>query len=72
MGRAHQRRLYEALDIDESKDFSTFPELGNVGSVSLPVTLAKAADSGKLISGEQVALLGIGSGLSSIMMAVEW
>ena len=72
VGRAHQRRLYEALGIDEAKDFSTFPELGNVGSVSLPITLAKAVESGRIQSGEKAALLGIGSGLSSIMMAIEW
>ena len=72
VGRAHQRRLYEALGIDETKDFSTFHELGNVGSVSLPITLAKAVESGRIQSGEKAALLGIGSGLSSIMMAIEW
>ena len=72
VGRTHQRRLYETLGIDESKDYSTFPELGNVGSVSLPITLAKADESGRLKQGDKVALLGIGSGLSSIMMAVQW
>ena len=72
VGRAHQRRLYESLEIDETKDFSTFPTLGNVGSVSLPITLAKAMESGRIKSGQKTALLGIGSGLSSIMMAIEW
>ncbi len=72
VGRAHQRRLYEALGIDEDKDYSTFPELGNVGSVSLPITLAKAAEAALLHPGDKIALLGIGSGLSSIMMALEW
>lgn len=72
VGRAHQRRLYESLGLDESRDFSTFAELGNVGSVSLPITLAKAVESGSFKEGDKAALLGIGSGLSSIMMAVEW
>lgn len=72
VGRAHQRRLYDALGIEESKDFSTFPELGNVGSVSLPITLAMAEQAGRLRPGDKIALLGIGSGLSSIMMSLQW
>ncbi|MGA2053092.1 MAG: 3-oxoacyl-ACP synthase III, partial [Opitutales bacterium] len=39
VGRAHQRRLFARLGLSEEKDFSTFAWLGNVGSVSLPITL---------------------------------
>ena len=70
MGRAHQKLLYETLGLDESKDFCTFPELGNVGSVSLPITLALAMERGLIQKYERSALLGIGSGLSSIMLGV--
>jgi 3-oxoacyl-[acyl-carrier-protein] synthase-3 len=54
------------------KDFTTFETLGNVGSVSCPITLATAMEQGAYASGDKAALLGIGSGLSSIMMALEW
>lgn len=70
VGRAHQKLLYETLGLDESKDFCTFPELGNVGSVSLPITLALAMERGLIHNNERSALLGIGSGLSSIMLGV--
>lgn len=72
VGRAHTRELFKALNLDMSKDFSTFETLGNVGSVSCPITLAKAVEAGGYRVGQRAALLGIGSGLSSLMMAVEW
>lgn len=71
VGRAHQRSLYNALGLDSAKDFSTFGFLGNVGSVSLPITLAIAMDEGAVVAGQRVALMGIGSGLSCMMMGLE-
>ena len=72
VGKAHSRELFKALGLDLTKDFTTFETLGNVGSVSCPITLATAMEQGAFCEGQKAALLGIGSGLSSIMMAVEW
>lgn len=72
VGSVHRRKLYETLGLDVSKDFSTFETLGNMGSVSLPATLALAAQQGAVKSGDRVALLGIGSGLNCLMLALEW
>jgi 3-oxoacyl-[acyl-carrier-protein] synthase-3 len=68
----HRRRLYEALGIDLARDFSTFETLGNMGSVSLPATLAQAVASGAVVAGHRVGLLGIGSGINCMMLALEW
>ncbi|MEM1223087.1 MAG: 3-oxoacyl-ACP synthase III [Verrucomicrobiota bacterium] len=72
VGKAHTRELFKALRIDLEKDFSTFETLGNVGSVSCPITLAMAIEADAFKSGDRAALLGIGSGLSSLMLALEW
>lgn len=72
VGHTHRRKLYEALGLPLEKDFSTFETLGNTGSVALPATLSAAADAGKLQPGDRVALLGIGSGLNCLMLALEW
>jgi len=72
VGKAHTRELFAALDLDLNKDYTTFETLGNVGSVSCPITLACAVEAGVYRPGQKAALLGIGSGLSSIMMALEW
>jgi 3-oxoacyl-[acyl-carrier-protein] synthase-3 len=72
VGAAHRRKLYETLGLELSKDFSTFETLGNMGSVSLPATLALAAEAGAVSEGSRVALLGIGSGLNCLMLGLEW
>ncbi len=72
VGSVHRRKLYETLGIDLAKDFSTFETLGNTGSVALPSTLAKAIEAGAVKEGDRVGLLGIGSGLNCLMLALEW
>ena len=72
VGTMHRRKLHEALGLDPAKDFSTFETLGNMGSVSLPATLVQAVESGAVAGGNRVALLGIGSGINCMMLALEW
>ena len=72
VGSTHRRKLYETLGLDLAKDFSTFETLGNTGSVALPATLAAAVDAGVVQDGDRVGLLGIGSGLNCLMLALEW
>lgn len=72
VGSTHRRKLYETLGLDLAKDFSTFETLGNTGSVALPATLCAAIDAGAVTDGTKVGLLGIGSGLNCLMLALEW
>jgi 3-oxoacyl-[acyl-carrier-protein] synthase-3 len=72
VGSAHRTEVLAALAVDPSRDFSTFETLGNVGTVSVPITAALAAEAGFLRKGDRVALLGIGSGLNCLMLGVEW
>jgi len=68
----HSRLLFEALRLDSSRDFSTVEYLGNIGSVSLPITAAIGIEQGRLDPGDTVAMLGIGSGLVCLMLGLEW
>lgn len=72
VGSAHQAMILETLGIPEDKDFTTFEYLGNMGTVSLPLTAALAVERDILLAGDKVAFLGIGSGLNCMMLAVEW
>jgi 3-oxoacyl-[acyl-carrier-protein] synthase-3 len=72
VGSAHRETILKALDIPESKDFATYPFLGNTGTVALPITAALAADREFLEPGDRVGFLGIGSGLNCLMLGVEW
>jgi len=72
VGVAHRDKFYESIGLDVSKDFATFPFLGNVGSVSLPLTMAMGIERDVPAPGSKIAMLGIGSGLSCVMLGVEW
>jgi 3-oxoacyl-[acyl-carrier-protein] synthase-3 len=72
IGRSHRQQMLEVLGLDDAKDFPTYAYLGNMGTVSLPLTAALAEERGHLRAGDRVALLGIGSGLNCMMLGVEW
>jgi 3-oxoacyl-[acyl-carrier-protein] synthase-3 len=72
VGAAHQDTLLRAIGIPKDKDFTTFQYLGNIGTVSLPITAALAAERGVLKPGDLVGLLGIGSGLNCLMLGARW
>src|SRR5207247_32303 len=72
VGGAHRRLMLESLGLTSARDYATFPWLGNTGSVALPMTLALAIENGFISEKEHVALLGIGSGINCLMLAVDW
>jgi 3-oxoacyl-[acyl-carrier-protein] synthase-3 len=72
VGAGHRESVLRALGIDQSKDFCTYPYLGNIGTVSLPLTAALAEERDFLVPGDRVGLLGIGSGLNCLMLGAEW
>ena len=72
VGSAHSKLLYETIKIDPSLDFSSFGNMGNCGSASLPITVALAAENQQLTKGNNVALLGIGSGINCTMISLKW
>ena len=72
VGATHQRNILAAVGISDDRDFTTFPFLGNIGTVSLPITAAIAEERDFFSSGDRVGFLGIGSGLNCLMLGVEW
>ena len=72
VGGAHKKNVLDALRIPENKDFSTYEYLGNMGTVALPAAAAIASEREFLNPGDNVAFLGIGSGLNTIMLGVKW
>lgn len=72
VGAGHRDAVLKALGIAAEKDFSTFPYLGNIGTVSLPLTAALADERRFLRPGDRVGFLGIGSGLNCMMLGVQW
>lgn len=72
VGRAHSRLLFDTLGLDAARNFETLAYLGNVGSVSAPVTMAIGIEQGLLREGRRAALLGIGSGINCLMLGIDW
>lgn len=72
VGATHMATLFKKLELDLDKAFLTYPELGNIGPAAVPLTLGLAVDEGRVRPGDRLALMGIGSGLSCMMMEVVW
>ncbi len=72
VGVAHRHAMLTELGLPLDRDFQTFELFGNTGSAALPLTLIKAAEANFFKPNDKVALLGIGSGLTSTMLGMEW
>lgn len=66
----HTNAIVKAANLDATRVPITFPLLGNVGPASIPITLAQEAS--KLVRGNRVLLMGVGSGLNTSMMEIAW
>ena len=72
VGKSHQQSIMKALGLASNIDFPTYPYLGNMGTVSLPLSAAIAEEQGFLKTGDRVSFMGIGSGLNCMMLGVQW
>jgi len=72
VGATHQRNILESIGIPTEKDFTTFKYLGNIGTVSLPITAAIAKEREFLVKNDLVGFFGIGSGLNCLMLGMRW
>ncbi|MDR2344891.1 MAG: 3-oxoacyl-ACP synthase III [Planctomycetaceae bacterium] len=70
VGKVHQRLLFERLQLPAELNFSTLEYLGNTGSAALPTTAGIGLDSGGINTGSKIAMLGIGSGINTIMLGM--
>jgi 3-oxoacyl-[acyl-carrier-protein] synthase-3 len=70
VSKIHTEAIARALDIDFTRVPQSFPTRGNIGPASIPFTLA--LNSEQLTAGDRVACMGIGSGLNSAVIEIEW
>jgi 3-oxoacyl-[acyl-carrier-protein] synthase-3 len=68
-----QRELgLKAIGLDRGIDYPTLIKLGNIASVSAPLSMALAYDNGFLQDGDKVCLIGVGSGINSLILGIQW
>ena len=67
---SHTNAIVDAVGIDPRRIPLTFPFWGNVAAAALPMTLA--LESQKLRPGQRVLCMGVGSGLNTALMQIDW
>ncbi|MFN8708151.1 MAG: 3-oxoacyl-ACP synthase III [Planctomyces sp.] len=70
VGKQHRSMLLERLKLDPALDFPTVEQFGNTGAAALPMAFSMGLKSHPPAPDTNIALLGIGSGLNSIMLGV--
>lgn len=72
VGKAHHDTIVKQLGLHPDKAPQIYPWMGNIGSCGVPVTTFLARDQGHFRDGDQVVLMGIGSGINCAMLGVSW
>ncbi|MCA9066625.1 MAG: 3-oxoacyl-ACP synthase III [Planctomycetaceae bacterium] len=71
VGKQHRSLLMQELGLDPALDFPTVERFGNTGAAALPMALSLGLQFSPPRAGDRLALLGIGSGLNSVMLGIE-
>ncbi len=76
VGLAHEQTVKKALELEDTPTYLSYPKFGNTGSAALFLTLSllmQDFETRKKIEPKSLmALLGIGSGLVSMILGLKW
>jgi len=64
--------IMQSLEIPMERTVTTVERYGNTAAASIPLTLQKASEAGKLVPGSRVMLCGFGGGLSWGAALLDW
>ncbi len=62
----------QRLGVPEEKTMVTIDHYGNTSSASIPLALAEALDTGRLVKGDHVLLTGFGGGITWASAVLRW
>jgi len=62
----------KVLGLPDGIDYPNLHTLGNTGAVAAPLCMAQGIHDGILNEGDKVCLMGVGSGVNSIIMGIQW
>ena len=72
VGKQVGQAFYDEMGLDYSKEFSVYPELGNLVSVALPSAMIRGIEERNVQEDDKVLLTGFGSGLNSLFLGLQW
>ena len=72
VGAANHDEVLQALKLPPNRAIRLYIDNGNVGACGVPLSLSTLVQKGRVLKGDRVGLMGIGSGLNVMMMGVEW
>ena len=72
VSKVHTDMLVDLLKFDPERTPKIYPEFGNTGPASVPTVLSKEVDAGRVGSGDQILLVGMGSGINAAAFEVRW
>ncbi len=72
VGRMPREEAIKRLGVPSDKDYSTFPFLGNMGSVALPITFQMGLSKRNVKPKDKIALMGYGSGINCLFCGLQW
>ena len=64
--------LYSVLKFREGIDYPTLSYLGNTASVAAPISMAIALDDNWVEDGDRICMMGVGSGVNSLLLGIQW
>ncbi|HEY7372418.1 MAG TPA: beta-ketoacyl-ACP synthase III [Polyangia bacterium] len=64
--------IMKSLELPMAKTITTVEDYGNTAAASIPLTLQKASETGRLRPGSRVMLCGFGGGLSWGAALIDW
>ncbi len=68
----YHRFAAAALEVDETRTISTYPELANIGPALMPANLHRALTTGRIRRGDRVLLYAIGSVSTASAAVLRW
>lgn len=72
VSKVHTDMIVDLLKFDPERVPRTYPEYGNTGPASVPTILSKEVDAERISRGDQVMLVGMGSGINAAAFEVLW
>lgn len=72
ISKVHTEATADLLGLDPEKIPLIYPHFGNIGPAGIIMTLSKEAEADRLVAGDRLALMGIGSGLNMTVAELVW